>query len=1142
MALSQSQRDDISRNVSTLKHMSGIGICKKDLQTLTNQEFMIFVGLGGTGITALCNLRKEMYSQVQPQEIKNKVRFLAIDTDSKNNLEHLLNTNKLDQDDVVCLKSNRNVHETINPKNGASWATNGRWANPDLYKSTSESAEYAGIGAGAMRQVGRSHLMYSENFEMLQIKLVNITNELTVGTPNPNVKIFVFSGIAGGTGSGTLIDFGIILRHVVNEQNPNLNISRADYRAFVLMPSAVGGTSNISNADRISGERNAYALLKEMDYLNTIGDQNYKYVQTYGYNESVVVDNKVYDFVSLIEGKSFTTALEPGTAVNILVKTIMSMIVANDFETKDNSGQQVFLLDSLLSNTDKVKSAVGGQPVKYFPRNANYAYNSLGYAECEIPVDLIISYVMKHVFDEFYEMYADASVFQKLTQEKKIDRFDMFLEQAELTEKDTSVPLSYDAVKARADKGIRWMMTKEKMGPWYVCSFTYWLLSDEPGNGYLKEVIKNYTPGIIDIGNKNECRQKNYQSLFKYMQEVNSSVFEIYSAVVNEIRSIIEDDAGIITATDKYNTVYGQRFAWTPINMSDLNPHHEMIKDIIGDRYLQKTKEFAKDLSMDLWDNRDMWTDVTSLNNVNDTSDSGAAKAIREFVAREVGAEVKKDIELLLVIAYSGNRDAELEDGVGNNTVDVKTAANQLYNDLKQNAMPLAGYTDNQYASISSIKYIAVPANWTHISIELKALAQNDNIQIYHTGGNSNSSDYKISSFQVNHGLAPFMLGSIVNSMQKSYEVNAYKLGVHLVQGTDGNWAELQNLDVMDRWNIKLDSDNNWVEHDGTPVDFNDHPEVSKRECEIISSLYKKIDYLKANGMFSYDSNKGEFPYSASVIIKKPDASDIVAEVRGITDVLNLNPDTEYSIEGIISDDDMRKSLEESGYIKDERVEYSNMEMTESGVAQGSDEDKERKWYFSKQIMRRNIRLKHLIEYTYDVICMLNEYLDNHNQKAREKSAGNERIVTLVRLIARGYITYDEDYSSWMTCIPKRADKYVVDLSDALAIKKEHNLFAVYKWFIALDDDEVDDMRIVCLPKITELEGDELAAEKEYKKREDEYKSELKAKLKPMMENDRRQEIWKYSIMSAKFEDAASKAGMDAEEVRDFYNLIYAQL
>ena len=115
-------------------------------------------------------------------------------------------------------------------------------------------------------------------------------------TPSPfrlleaATQVYVSGSVAGGTGSGTFLDTGILLRHLVPD---------AIIQGFFLMNWVY---RNKVFAPRIRG--NAYAALAELDYLQGVdaGASRGPYTVTYG-DETVTVSMPPYSLFHLIDGK-----------------------------------------------------------------------------------------------------------------------------------------------------------------------------------------------------------------------------------------------------------------------------------------------------------------------------------------------------------------------------------------------------------------------------------------------------------------------------------------------------------------------------------------------------------------------------------------------------------------------------------------------------------------------------------------------------------------------------------------------------------------------------------------------------------------------------------------------------------------------
>ncbi len=165
-------------------------------------------------------------------------------------------------------------------------------------------------GAGAVRQNGRLALFY----HIIEIQrridtLITALNDLQLEThmhtarerlgattdfdlSRRDLEIYVCGSLAGGTGSGTFLDMGLLLRH----QCPNSLI-----HGFFLIPWVY---RNKAFAYRVS--QNAYAALAEIDNLQSImyGDKHFiPYRMRYG-DVQVQADKAPYDLFHVIDGRN----------------------------------------------------------------------------------------------------------------------------------------------------------------------------------------------------------------------------------------------------------------------------------------------------------------------------------------------------------------------------------------------------------------------------------------------------------------------------------------------------------------------------------------------------------------------------------------------------------------------------------------------------------------------------------------------------------------------------------------------------------------------------------------------------------------------------------------------------------------------
>ena len=158
----------------------------------------IVIGVGGSGSATVEEVKKLV--QAKFKDWQNRVAFLAIDADLPE-----LNSRKL-------LTESEKHGLACDPGANARWHREGerkpeikKWVNKSFYADVQDSG-----GAGRIRQAAKARLYdfgvaNNPNDNQLLTKIKQVFNNLGV-MPGQEVQIYISLGLAGGTGSGLVID------------------------------------------------------------------------------------------------------------------------------------------------------------------------------------------------------------------------------------------------------------------------------------------------------------------------------------------------------------------------------------------------------------------------------------------------------------------------------------------------------------------------------------------------------------------------------------------------------------------------------------------------------------------------------------------------------------------------------------------------------------------------------------------------------------------------------------------------------------------------------------------------------------------------------------------------------------------------
>ncbi|MEG3310943.1 tubulin-like doman-containing protein [Streptococcus sp. SS-4456] len=228
----------------------------------------LIIGVGGTGIKALVktkHLYKTRYNN------SDHLYFYGIDTDEAamaiNERTRLQETN-LRAEEFFHLHSNL-LADMRHPH---------RWT-PEIHGFMPDQVTFnpARQGAGGYRLAGRFLLF--RHIDALATQLRQIIEKIRSGANvpgnNTQIHIMILTGIAGGTGSGCSLDIAYLLRAILS-MDFHLDANQYSMNGYIILPDV-----NALDANNAYLGRNGYAYLKELDYLNSLGENGERFEQTY---------------------------------------------------------------------------------------------------------------------------------------------------------------------------------------------------------------------------------------------------------------------------------------------------------------------------------------------------------------------------------------------------------------------------------------------------------------------------------------------------------------------------------------------------------------------------------------------------------------------------------------------------------------------------------------------------------------------------------------------------------------------------------------------------------------------------------------------------------------------------------------------
>ena len=258
----------------------GGGVINPHSRVAANKrDACVAIGIGGTGIAALRSLKKKVFQLMLPDDpdapipTYSHIRFIAVDTDT---IDPGYGEGKLSNSEMFSIQ-NPELAGVLGTEKGRNFVRN----DPCLSWMDIDNMSYLNspFGAGGVRQVGR-FLLISKADE-LKTKIRDACTSVMQAVQNSSLKVYIFAGISGGTGSGCFIDTCYIVRQVMLE---NGWTASGKIMGFFFLPDVVISKLEVTlnNFWVMYNKRNGYAAMKELDYLMNLSSAGDRFYQKYG--------------------------------------------------------------------------------------------------------------------------------------------------------------------------------------------------------------------------------------------------------------------------------------------------------------------------------------------------------------------------------------------------------------------------------------------------------------------------------------------------------------------------------------------------------------------------------------------------------------------------------------------------------------------------------------------------------------------------------------------------------------------------------------------------------------------------------------------------------------------------------------------
>ena len=763
----------------------------------------LIISYGGTGANALKKVKKTFLEDIVPQNVKDYVRFLAIDTDRKTQTLMDEGHNVFDASETLHL--NNALAKSIALQNSDQLAD---WMTTETINMARSNEYLNDKGAGSIRQIARLTLFHSDTVNAIVNKINGIIRGLTSGKA-ARLHVMILAGIAGGTGSGTVIDLTYLIRDIFEEARSNAN---DQFAGFIFLPS-VGDATDDNKVKH--GNANGYAALKEINHfmgnakpdVDADGSVADMYNFTLG-GRRIISRKNIFDICYLLDGHigDIHFASPEGIADKVLAECLLDMICS--FPSGDAQAVSSFLADRGAF----MREMVGGKTSAVAPRDCDYVYCALGHAEVDLPSRLIKTYVAAKIFEIMYGMFKSC----ENVSDRDVEEFFNIVkcDRGSFTKKKQKKKI--DAEIARIFK------RSKKGGPFYLVNLL------KKASDLCDQYI-NHRP-LFSLTFPSNDQLGFMQDEF---MEWNNKYFKVYSAVMKTLSEQLEEDAGLISEGRFGVAADGsENFTFTPIDLTNAAAADTAVKTYLRDiieRY--DKRQLANALLDDMWNNQRRWTELFADNDNKDPGAFDGVNAIRDFWKDRINKIVGANLEDIFVKQYYKNADGTLGNANAKydpnlNDLDdpsdpvakaIETAAEEIFNHMFGRAgmaHPMVELNGNgaglTASSFTAQCYLFVPDTMRNLLDAIQAYAnQEENVKHKVKVFPSTSSD-KISAYSQYTSIPAFML-SWACKAEPHYEANLVRdPGMHMSETPKGRlWKEFPNLIPKSAWKLVSDKYHN---------------------------------------------------------------------------------------------------------------------------------------------------------------------------------------------------------------------------------------------------------------------------------------------------------------------------------------------
>lgn len=340
----------------------------------------ILIGLGGTGIDCLKEIKKQVYNRLSPDapnaeipEYKH-IQFLAIDSDPSSIVGIGDTIDSIDPATEYVDIRNSSIPALLATPAVLRQNPSIKWLNEEIWVM---NAQYS---AGAVRQIGRLALMLScdQIVSVIQHKIDTALTNLS----NIRLRVHIMTGLGGSTGSGIFLDVCYIVQKIINDMGLS---ARTKVFGYFFLPEVNLRKIQTDEARRFISV-NGFAAMKELDYCMNFEYNGGSWDQNYGMFE-IHTNHPPVSYAHLIGAQDESGVI----AVNAYRNSMK--IAANYIMKLMTTGLQSYLSTIPFQVSMTLKYA-----------GAGHSYYALGAAAAFVPYKELYTYTAARIFEAFEKL------------------------------------------------------------------------------------------------------------------------------------------------------------------------------------------------------------------------------------------------------------------------------------------------------------------------------------------------------------------------------------------------------------------------------------------------------------------------------------------------------------------------------------------------------------------------------------------------------------------------------------------------------------------------------------------------------------------------------------------------------------------